>query len=286
MVRQYGFQPRKTTQRGYSSISLAPRSRQLAFSSVPLQKSPLIISTAPNLTAPKQTRKVRHRHLHSPHYTFRLSDKSPSAGRPTPYDVPHVSHNLYDDDGNLDVQDHSDEDPNWDEETTLIALLDDHDHPEHDDKTTLVDRLGPAFAAHPQVRNGYYKQTFIPVIQRAKQVHDAIDQDILIRRFQGLSLFDENSRHFEDTARREYDAKSLEALFVNLEDLIGESDVLFQDFKARMDKYVHHLRQCADQVPGDVERLISKLDKKANQLGVEDHAKAKEKFLRGILEKY
>jgi hypothetical protein len=49
---------------------------------------------------------------------------------------------------------------------------------------------------------------------------------------------------------------------------------------------VHHLRQCADQVPGDVERLISKLDKKANQLGVEDHAKAKEKFLRGILEKY
>jgi len=68
--------------------------------------------------------------------------------------------------------------------------------------------------------------------------------------------------------------------------LIGESDVLFQDIKARMDKYVHHLRQCADQVPGDVERLISKLDKKANQLGVEDHAKAKEKFLRGILEKY
>ncbi|KAF8844869.1 hypothetical protein BDN67DRAFT_614955 [Paxillus ammoniavirescens] len=277
MVPQYGFQPRKTNQRGYSSISLAPRS-------------------SPNLAAPKQTRKVRHRHLHSSHYTSRLSDKPPSAGRPTPYDVLRVSHNLCDDDdGNLDVQDHSDEDPNWDEETTLIALLDDHDYPEHDDKTILVDRLGPAFAAHPQVRNGYHKQTFISAIQRAKQVHDAIDQDILIRRLQGLSLFDESSRHFEDTARREYDAvhatytdakKSLEALFVNLEDLIRESDDLFSDFKARMDKYVHHLRQCADQVPGDVERLISKLDKKANQLGAEDHAKAKEKFLRGILEKY
>ncbi|KIL00926.1 hypothetical protein PAXRUDRAFT_357778 [Paxillus rubicundulus Ve08.2h10] len=261
MVRQQGLQPRKTTQR-----ALAPRS-----------------PFAAPLPAPKQTRnQPPRRHLHSPHthhYTSRLTEKLPFSGRTAPYDVLH----------------HSDDDPDWDEETTLIALLDDHDHPGHDDKTTLVDRLGPAFAAHPQVRSGRIKQTYVPVIRRTKQVHDAIDQDIFVRRSQGFSVFDENSRHFEDTARREYDAvhitytdtkKSLEALFVDLENLIRGSDVLFQDFKAMMDKYVHHLRECADQAPGDVERLISKLDKKAKQLGAEDHAKAKERFLRGILEKY
>ncbi|KAF9227824.1 hypothetical protein BS17DRAFT_877922 [Gyrodon lividus] len=261
-------------------------------------KSPLIIVTAfpaPNFhTAPKQTRRIQspRSQLYSSctyPYTFRASDKTPIVGCPTPHDMLRASHNLHDDqddDGDPDVHDHSDDDPNWDEETTLIALLDDHDHPGHDDKTAIVDRLAPAFAAYRQVGNGYIKQTLIPVIQRTKQVHDAIDADIFIRRLQGLALFDEKSRQFEDVARREYDVKSLEALFVNLEDLTKESDTLFQEFKARMDKNVHHLRQCADQLPGDVERLISKLDKKAKHLGAEDHAKAKEKLLRGILEKY
>jgi hypothetical protein len=39
-------------------------------------------------------------------------------------------------------------------------------------------------------------------------------------------------------------------------------------------------------MPVDAERLRASLDKKAKHLGAEDHAKAKENLLRGILEKY
>lgn len=49
---------------------------------------------------------------------------------------------------------------------------------------------------------------------------------------------------------------------------------------------MRQLRQRAAELHDDVERLISILDKKARQLGAEDDAKAKEKLLRGILEKY
>ncbi|KAF9246435.1 hypothetical protein BU15DRAFT_70526 [Melanogaster broomeanus] len=272
MVRQHDPQSRKITHKTRSSISLALRSPR-------------------NHTAPKQKTQsppVQLRSLRAHAYTSPSSDKLPITGRPTAYDMLHGPHDLDDDNGDLhlDGQYHSDDDPNWDEETTLIALLDDHNQPGHEDKTIIVDRLGPAFASRRQAGNEHIKQTLIPVIQRTKQVHDIIDEDILIRRLQGLAVFDENARRLEDATRCEYDAKSIDALFVNLEDLIKESDNIFQEYKARMDKYVNRLRQCADQVPGDVERMISKLDKKAKHLGAEDHAQAKEKLLRGILEKY
>ncbi|KIJ69073.1 hypothetical protein HYDPIDRAFT_36167 [Hydnomerulius pinastri MD-312] len=284
MVRQHSPQARKTTPRARSSTSQA-------------FKSPFADR---NRTATKQKIQTPRKQLRSP-CGYSYSSKAvrdTDTGRSTGNDRLREYRDFDDvEDDQLDEEneDRSDDDANWDEETTLIALLDDHDEPGHDDKTSIVDRLGPAFAAHAQGGKEYIKQTLIPVIQRTRHVHDIIDEDITVRHLQGLSLFDKSSRRLEDAARREYDAvqtayaetkKSLEALFSSLQDLTNESDALFHEFKAAMEKHVQRMRQCAEQLPGDVERLISKLDKKAKHLGAEDHAKAKERLLRGILDKY
>jgi hypothetical protein len=49
---------------------------------------------------------------------------------------------------------------------------------------------------------------------------------------------------------------------------------------------VQRLGDYSKLVPGDVEKLICRLDQTARSVAAEDHAKAKEKLLRGILDRY
>ncbi|KAF8559662.1 hypothetical protein OG21DRAFT_1480408 [Imleria badia] len=193
-------------------------------------------------------------------------------------------------------------DDDWDD---WIALLHDDDDTELVDKTRLVDRLGPPFAAHHRHGKDLVKHAFIPVVHHTRQLHDAIQDDIFPRRAHGLALLDEASLRVENAARRDMNAAethALDALFSTLDDLVRQSDLLFQTFKTAMHEHgtpipvlrshltplppVQRLRRCTDQMPVDAERLIATLDKKARHLGAEDHAKAKENLLRGILEKY
>lgn len=71
-----------------------------------------------------------------------------------------------------------------------------------------------------------------------------------------------------------------------MEDLNIEKDVLFRSFKETLGGLVQQLQQLASELPSGLEDLISTLEKNAVHLGAEDHAKAKERLLRGILEKY
>jgi hypothetical protein len=49
---------------------------------------------------------------------------------------------------------------------------------------------------------------------------------------------------------------------------------------------VQRLGGYSRSVPGDVEKLICGLDQTTKSVAAEDHAKAKEKLLRGILDRY
>ncbi|KAN0077201.1 hypothetical protein V8E55_011056 [Tylopilus felleus] len=184
------------------------------------------------------------------------------------------------------------DDIDWHE---LIALLDDDKNIDLVDRTTPVDRLGPAFAHHSRQGKDYVKHALIPVVQHTVQLHDAIHDDIFPRRSHGLALLRDATLQFDDAARRDMNAAqtvcddtkhSLDTLFATLDDLLRESNLLFQTFKTGMYDHVQRLRRCTDQMPVDAERLVASLDKKAKHLGAEDHAKAKENLLRGILEKY
>ncbi|KAL4077305.1 hypothetical protein V8B97DRAFT_1422031 [Scleroderma yunnanense] len=176
-----------------------------------------------------------------------------------------------------------------------MALLDDPDELVDNDKTTIVDRLRPVFVSHRLREKEYIKQVFLQAIQNTKHVHTAIEEDISIRFLQAVSIFDNKSRHAEDAGRREqqgafavYDEikKSLIELFYELQDLADEQEVQFRSLKEMIGSLVRELRQRAADLLDDVEGVISALDKKARQLSAEDDARAKEKLLRGILEKY
>lgn len=49
---------------------------------------------------------------------------------------------------------------------------------------------------------------------------------------------------------------------------------------------VQQLGGYSTSVPGDVEKLICRLDQTTRSVAAEDHAEAKEKLLRGILDRY
>ncbi|KAG6376232.1 hypothetical protein JVT61DRAFT_2207 [Boletus reticuloceps] len=181
-----------------------------------------------------------------------------------------------------------------DDYSDLLALLD-HDDTASIDRTAPIDRLGPAFAAHRRHGIDHIKHAFIPIVHHTKQLHDAIRDDIFPMRTLTLARLDEATLHFENAARRDMHAaqsayddskRALDALFSTLDDLVCQSDHLFQTFETSMLEHVQRLRHCADQMPVDAERLITSLDNKAKHLGAQDHAKAKENLLRGILEKY
>ncbi|KAI6045526.1 hypothetical protein EDC04DRAFT_2137439 [Pisolithus marmoratus] len=189
----------------------------------------------------------------------------------------------------------TDDDINWDDDTTLLALLDDPDDSGHDDSTSVIERLGSVFASRRTREKEYIKQVMLPAMQDVKHVYEVIDQDISIRFLEGVSLFDNKARHAEEVGRREQQEslaaytntkKVFQALVADLDDLIAEKDALFRSFKETLGGLVQQLRQIVSELPGGLEDLISTLEKNAAHLGAEGHAKAKERLLRGILEKY
>ncbi|KIM65369.1 hypothetical protein SCLCIDRAFT_113359 [Scleroderma citrinum Foug A] len=177
----------------------------------------------------------------------------------------------------------NDNDVNWDDDATLMALLDDPEGLVDNDRTAVVDRLEPVFTSRHAQEKEYTKQVFLRAIQNTKHIHAAVEEDISIRFLQAVSLFDNKSRYAEEAGRRGQQGASTS---------YDEAKAFLEgdDRIVRLLTYYSHsareLRQRAAELHDDVEQLISILDKKARQLGAEDDAKAKEKLLRGILEKY
>ncbi|KAI6028488.1 hypothetical protein F5J12DRAFT_805705 [Pisolithus orientalis] len=197
--------------------------------------------------------------------------------------------------GDGPVCEDSDDDIGWDDDTTLLALLDDPNDSDHDDNASVMERLRSVFASRRTQEKEYIKQVILPAIQDVKHLYEVIDQDISIRFLEGVSIFDNKARHAEEVGRREQQQtlcayndtkKALRELFAELEDLNIEKDALFRSFKETLGGLVQQLQQLASELPSGLEDLISTLEKNAVHLGAEDHAKAKERLLRGILEKY
>lgn len=84
--------------------------------------------------------------------------------------------------------------PASDDDTTLV------------DRTALVDRLAPAFAAHHRTGKEFIRHAFIPVLHHTQQLHDAIHHDVFPRRAHGLTRLDHASLRFENAARRDMTA--------------------------------------------------------------------------------
>ncbi|KAG2061587.1 hypothetical protein BDR06DRAFT_992977 [Suillus hirtellus] len=195
-------------------------------------------------------------------------------------------------------------DSDWDEHATLIALLDDGDYfvahhhlreeaSESADGVAIIDRLSPAFLARRREATEQYRETLVPVVTRVGEAHKFLSHDnnpILLR---GVALFDKNSR-LEDAARHEHDQvraftrvkDTLQKLSLQLQDVCAESDKLLHSYEKAVNEYVQRLQGHSKSAPGDVEELICRLDQTTKSVAAGDHAKAREKLLRGILDRY
>ncbi|KAG1762497.1 hypothetical protein EDD22DRAFT_578183 [Suillus occidentalis] len=197
-------------------------------------------------------------------------------------------------------RDHEDEDDfagsDWDEHATLIALLDDGEEaPKFADGVATVDRISPALLAHRREATGHFRKILVPVVTRVGEAHKSLSHDNNPTLLRGVALFDKSSRALEDAARREHDQvvrtftrvkETIGDLSRQLQDVCVESNKLLDSYERAVDEYVRQLGGCSTLVPEVVEKLICKHDQTIRSVAAEDHAKAKEKLLRGILDRY
>ncbi|KAG0705092.1 hypothetical protein DFH29DRAFT_908793 [Suillus ampliporus] len=284
MARFSSPSDRQSNSRTRSSMSKAPKSPD---------KSRLLGRN--RLISPLKKIRTRHRCTCEPRY------QSPTSEEHLGFSEYREEDQFSDvDDGIQEHQDQDDEDDSaysdWDEHATLIALLDDGEGaPDFDDGAAIVDLLQPAFTAHGRDAKERFRETLVPVITRVGEAHKLFSHEIHPTFFRGAALFQNSSRALEDAARREHDQvistfsgmkDALEGLSFQFQDVCAESDELFDAYEKVINKHVQRVRDYAKSVPGDIERLISKLDKSHKSVAAEDHAKAKEKLLRGILDRY
>lgn len=97
----------------------------------------------------------------------------------------------------------TDDDIDWGDDTTLLALLDDPNDSEDDDNASVIERLGPVFASRRAREKEHIKRVMLPAMQDVKRVYEVIDQDISIRFLEGVSVIDNKARHAEEVGRRE-----------------------------------------------------------------------------------
>ncbi|KAG1754385.1 hypothetical protein EDB19DRAFT_1666162 [Suillus lakei] len=290
-----------------STISKALKSRQMpsthpAFRDVTDSRAAVInadksrVMARNRLVSPSQKIRSRHKCTCEPRY------QSPTRSEEPPSYTEYRQEVEFTDveDAIQGHQDQDDEDSSvdsdWDEHATLIALLDDGEEvPEFADGVALVDRLSPAFLAHRRVATEQFRETLVPVITRVGEAHKLLSHDNNPTLLRGVSLFDKSSRILEDAARHEHDQvvrtytrvkETIKTLSLQLEDVCAESDKLLDSYEKAVNEYVQRLGAHLKSVPADVEKLICRLDKTTKSVAAEDHAKAKEKLLRGILDRY
>ncbi|KAG2349525.1 hypothetical protein BDR05DRAFT_1055180 [Suillus weaverae] len=248
------------------------------------------------LVSPSQRIRNRHQCTCEPHYQSPIRSEEP----PSYTEYREEDEFTDTEDAIQGHQDHEDEDgsadSNWDEHATLIALLDDGEEaPEFADGVAIVDRLSPVFLSHRREATEQFRETLVPVVTRVGEAHKFLSHDNNSTLLRGVALFDKSSRALEDAARREHEQvvrtyakvkETIEKISLQLQDVCAESDKLLDSYEKAVNEHVQRLRGYLTSVPSDIEELICRLDTTTKSVAAEDHAKAKEKLLRGILDRY
>ncbi|KAI0056470.1 hypothetical protein BV25DRAFT_1995629 [Artomyces pyxidatus] len=199
--------------------------------------------------------------------------------------------------GSGDSEDDSDANE-WDEESTLVAIL--HEQaPMQDENTShaaLVEQLRPAFAAASKAHREDLVKVLLPALHRVRAAHSqlaartmreyaagVLGVDDVCKRFEELDTQDsELTRALPDTQAR------LNTLFKQLKERYTRREQLQADFQAQVKEKTDAIRTRVNCLPGDMERLCMKLEKKSKELDKDKGgaAKARERILQGLLQKH
>ncbi|KAI0929041.1 hypothetical protein AcW1_006095 [Taiwanofungus camphoratus] len=106
----------------------------------------------------------------------------------------------------------------WDEETTLVAMLQESypGEDEQEELMALVDKLKAPMSAQGAALKQYMVETIVPVITRVKEVHGALEDKVDLAFGTGLLTFDEVCKKVEAMAIRDED--ELRTAYVDCQD--------------------------------------------------------------------
>ncbi|PSS31044.1 hypothetical protein PHLCEN_2v2376 [Hermanssonia centrifuga] len=203
----------------------------------------------------------------------------------------------------------------WDEETTLVALLqDDAEHEDDEELTALANKLKAPMSAQGQRLKQYMMETILPVVQRVKQVHETLEDKVDMAYGTGLLAFDEVCKRVEAMALRTEDEtktahidsqRTVQTILAELVEAYGHRDQLWHNLEEnlgacgthpaftaltnpthRMSFKAERAKAAVEGLPGEVEDAISRIEKKGKDMEKNTNSAAsKQKMIKGLLER-
>ncbi|KAI0695865.1 hypothetical protein C8T65DRAFT_710727 [Cerioporus squamosus] len=195
-------------------------------------------------------------------------------------------------------QDHDEGDDmlDWDEETTLVAMLQDNasDEDEEEQLMAMVEQLRGPMAAQGTALRQYLRDTLLPAYNQVKAVHGELDDKVDLAFGAGLLTFDEVCKKVERIALRDEDElktaraesqRNITKTLQELEDAYARRKELWAALDGDLERCASRAAGALEALTVDVEQTIAILDKKSKALDKDSSAAANQKMFRGLLEK-
>ncbi|KAG6820847.1 hypothetical protein H0H93_010674 [Arthromyces matolae] len=204
----------------------------------------------------------------------------------------------------------------WDEERTLLSdLLDasanESEDPEYDD---LINKLQPAFDEQGRELKKEIAETLVPTVNRVKGLFGQIESKVDVSFGKGIIMFNNACKDAELLAMKDEDElkdakahsqRTIQGLLVQLKEAYANRSRLWTDFEKAIQETgsrfrLLHMRvdmifytqvgptmEALRDLPGNVENVITKLEKQSRKLEKDDAnaTSAAEKKIKDILGK-
>ncbi|OBZ69325.1 hypothetical protein A0H81_10944 [Grifola frondosa] len=161
----------------------------------------------------------------------------------------------------------ADEMMDWDEETTLVAMLQDGspDEDEEEELSALAHKLKAPMAAQGAALKQYLANTLIPVVTRVKEVHGVLEDKVDLAFGTGLLTFDEVCKRVENMALHDEDElktayiesqKNMKHLIARLERAYDRRSQLWTIMEQELDQCADRATAALECLPTEIERVI------------------------------
>ncbi|KAF9792114.1 hypothetical protein BJ322DRAFT_14169 [Thelephora terrestris] len=167
----------------------------------------------------------------------------------------------------------NDEGPDWADESTLIAMLQDNDSQEDGDcdVADLLDRLNNAMVAYRPGLRDYLRNTLIPTVHHQTRLRDALREKIDTSFATGILSIDQVCKNVElfrlkdeDDTTNFHSAVKVKVGQIQTQIAAAEAERqrIIEAFKREVTKRLNAIASIGEGLPAHGENLLSKLEKK------------------------
>ncbi|EIN07164.1 hypothetical protein PUNSTDRAFT_135846 [Punctularia strigosozonata HHB-11173 SS5] len=184
----------------------------------------------------------------------------------------------------------------WDEEQTLVAMLQ-QPSPRRDDDADLAalsDRLKSPMSAQGDLLKEQILSSLVPAVRNSKTSRARLDKEVDVSFADGVSVFNDVCKEMEllamqdedslKTAYRETQLKTKQ-LFMKLREAYTHRDRLWDKLHQDVDKCAARAESALNSIPGELEQTVTRLVAKCKDLEKDqgNSVQAKERTLKNLL---